>query len=116
MAIDVIKAYGCRVVEGLDIDDLASADDTAYLQFNENASREVYHKPSGKRITLECVSRYFEPTQSYYRFNDKSSCDYIKKGLNARSCSNCQDCLKKCISQRLAVKPKKLTIAANYFE
>jgi hypothetical protein len=115
MAIDVIEAYGCRVIEGLDADEI-TAEDTSILEFAENTKRDILHKPSGKRITLGCASKYFEPTQSYYRFNDRSSCDYVRKGLNAVSCLDCKDCIEKCITSRLKIKPKKIIIAANYFE
>lgn len=115
MAIDVIEAYGCKVIEGLDVDDIIS-EDSSLVEFVEDTKRDVLHKPSGKRITLECASKYFEPIQSYYRFNDRSSCEYVKKGLDVVSCHNCRDCIEKCIAGRLKIKPRKIIIAANYFE
>lgn len=114
MATDVIKAYGCRTIEGLDIDQLKDISSSSYLSYE--GSRTVLHKPSGKRIALECCSKYFEPIRSYFRFNSKSTCEYIMRGLNQRAYGRCNACIRGCLQDGLVIKPKKVIIARNYFE
>ena len=117
MAIDVIKAYGCRVIEGMDTDDIMREDASCLKSVFLGAEQWMYsHKPSKKTITLQCVAKYFEPNESYYRFNERSSCEYVKKGLGLtfRGC-NCKYCLQECILRGYRIKPKKIVIADNYF-
>ena len=114
MKTDLVSCFLNQNVEGIDRRELLKALDGKSDIFHAEGERIFTHIPSGKQVVLDCAMAYFKPEQSYYRFNKNSRCEFVKRALDVRA-QNCNECLRECLINGLALKEKKVRIAKDYF-
>ena len=112
--IDLCEHFKNQNVEGIERHELLKALDGESDVFQPDGDRILLHKPSGKRIVLDCAMEYFKPEKSYYRFNKNSRCSFVQRALGVDS-SECNECFRQCLQQELSIKPKKVVMAKDYF-
>jgi hypothetical protein len=105
MEIDMIEAYGTRVIEGIPIQSITTS------------GREIPHgiaiedKTTGVTKYLHCVRSFFLPSQSYYKVNEASDCSFCRKAMDYNGPPTCLSCFQYCANnreikkQRLIIKP-----------
>lgn len=128
---DVILQYGNRVIktpEGkISLNDLLCGEvedfeDISDYIYNTNV-KIVYNSKNfidkgiivcrqnkDKVLVTGCITKYFQPRNTYWRLNDKSRCEDIAKAYGIRiNSNNCIQCFKECISNNRRLKyPAKL--------
>lgn len=106
--INLTDTYNARIIEGIDEYDLEMAiidnknDDNI---FEYNSSGIVRHKASGVKITIDCISKYYQPKKPYYRMDEKSSCKYIQNAVINREIgeNNCNKCFLICMNNDIPI-------------
>lgn len=118
--INIFEEYGNRLIEGIDRKDL----DDAFNRPNENnlltvsnQKRCLIHNPTGRKIILDCVYKYFEPEKKYYKLDDKSTCTFIRKAfdIQERYVDNCDICFAECLKNKNKIKKGRIIFSKDYF-
>ena len=119
--INLAEAYGNRIIEGMDIKDIEDAmssiqgDSNPVFQYVPE-EKCIIHVPSGRRIVFSCVSRYFEPHKEYYRLDEYSDCDLVRRAMNVSARRyQCGQCMIECIRSKLKIKKHRLAISRDLF-
>lgn len=112
--IELTALYPVRNIEGIDKNEILSAFEGRSMMFSKMDAHTLVHRDTGRRVVFECVQKYFEPVKSYYKLDDKSSCEFVQHAMNLRA-SGCDNCLCECIRAHKKIKPSKVRISADYF-
>ena len=114
--INLCKEFESELVGGIYKHELLKAlrheDSDVFRIQNGN----ILHIPSGKQIILGCAKEYFRPRDSYFRFGKHDRCSFVQRALGVRCQEeDCQSCYRQCLEHGLAIKPKKIRVAKDYF-
>lgn len=123
---DVILQYGNRVIqtpEGkISLNELMHAEEDTFGDsieyiYNNNVkvatdSRDftdkgivVYRHKKDKALITGCVTKYFQPKKSYWKLNNKSSCQDVAKAYGIPdNYGSCFRCFKNCITTGCKLK------------
>lgn len=114
--VDLIHDFPEQVIEGVDIHDIRMALMGSAKQFQYTDHNTIIHIPTGKRIILDCVQKYFLPPKSYYRLDNKSECSFIRHAMGGIPAGSCRKCFLFCLDHGLEIRYKPVRIAKDYFE
>ena len=116
--VNLISEYRHRNIEGIDKQDLFEALDGTSSTFKSTSDKKITYIPTKQEIHLECVSKYFNPVESYYKIKDTDGCKFIQTalGINEFRISNCNQCFKQCILHNKSIKRNKVAFDNKIFK
>lgn len=113
--VDLCAHFGNTNIEGIAYHELLKAIDGTSRMLEFQGRRVLLHKPSGKKVVLDCASAYFEPPRSYYHLNGNSKCRFVRRALGTDAGEHCGRCIAACLHHGLAIRPKRITVSRDYF-
>ena len=103
--MNLIEAYGVRVIEGVDKNYVLNCGKRDLL----GGKGFIITDPYGREIQFECVTKYFKPVKRYFRFGPNDSCAKIARamGLSVDKRRRCIDCFAECLTAKREIKHPK---------
>lgn len=115
--VDLVDYFCNRNIEGIDASEIVNAFLGKSKLFRFEGDRRIVHIPSNRKIVLSCAGKYFEPTESYYKTSEDSSCQYASSAYGTEEFrGNCNECIIRCITKRLKIRPSKIVVFKDYFK